>query len=51
MRDLKNVVEIKNKFICAQVLDHVERFTRVIEYDNSGRNFYSPLKFYKYEIY
>ena len=25
-----NVVEIKNKFICAQVFDRVERFTRVI---------------------
>lgn len=30
MEDFKNVVEIKNKFICAQVFDRVERFTRVI---------------------
>lgn len=30
MEDLKNVVEIKNKFICAQVFDRVERFTRVV---------------------
>ena len=30
MEDFKNVVEIKNKFICAQVFDRVERFTRVV---------------------
>lgn len=30
MEDFKNVVEIKNKFVCAQVFDCVERFTRVV---------------------
>lgn len=30
MEDLKNVVEIKNKFVCAQVFDRVERYTRVV---------------------
>lgn len=30
MEDLKNVIEVKNKFICAQVFDRVERFTRVV---------------------
>lgn len=28
MEDFKNVVETKNKFICVQVFDRVERFTR-----------------------
>jgi hypothetical protein len=30
MENFKNVVEIKNKFTCAQVFDRVERFTRVV---------------------
>lgn len=30
MKELKKVVEIDNKFVCAQVFDRVERFTRVV---------------------